>query len=300
METNIDDLINRISNIDPLGLAEQLVKSDGLNESAINPLGFVLVQEKAKQMNLLMDMSDDTKFSEKTNDYIRKIESAGFEIIYNESFKTDKGNTRTEYFYIAINISTGVLLTFDTHHGSRNAATMYYNWKPNRYDASRAVIQSGKYQTKNRFPIIYDELLNVVEIPSSIGPEPVYDFNGGENEEKDKWNEYIKRNTEWNTKFYEWMEDNNLTFLWIGHHDAREAIKYNLRMLMNHGTLLPIWKETDLLHLNHYGDYEIDRKNGNGYSFENSSKRSNERFEKIKLILGEGFFGHVVKHNNEK
>lgn len=43
--------------------------------------------------------------------------------------------------------------------------------------------------------------------------------------------------------------------LWGGYHDCREALRFNLRRLRQHGSFLPSWQVQPFLWLLHYGDH---------------------------------------------
>ncbi|MCC6934852.1 MAG: hypothetical protein IT406_04160 [Candidatus Yanofskybacteria bacterium] len=42
---------------------------------------------------------------------------------------------------------------------------------------------------------------------------------------------------------------------WVGHHDCREALRFNLRRLRQRGSFVPTWQEQPFVWLLHYGDY---------------------------------------------
>lgn len=46
--------------------------------------------------------------------------------------------------------------------------------------------------------------------------------------------------------------------IWVGYHDCREALRYNMRQLREHGELLPVWKyRPRTLWITHYADRDI-------------------------------------------
>jgi hypothetical protein len=137
-------MVNKIKglmDLDPLQLAEELTGESYKTSELTTGIGFALQVKKTHAMNALMDATNDTKFSETTEDYLKKVKEAGFEVVYKEDF-LDGDNQ--EHLFIMWNKELSVLLCFDTHRGRRNGGKIYYNWSPNDMNDSYRATSSGK------------------------------------------------------------------------------------------------------------------------------------------------------------
>lgn len=241
-KTDLQNLaIKELKNLDPLLQAEKLTGSSYKKDNATSLLGFAIHIEKSREMNKLMDETNDTRFSEKTEDYLDKVKSFNFEQILKEDFQSDG---ITESLYIFWHKEYSILLSFDTYKGSRNGSKFYYNWSPNDRKSRADVTSSGGY---NGF---YWKSDFSEEQPFIA--EPIW-------EDGVSWEDYNLLNKEWRQKSDIFVSDNNLKALWVGDHDGREALKFNINNLAKNGEFVKNWKKRPFLWLLHHGD----KKTGN-------------------------------------
>lgn len=214
------ETIKQIIKFDPVSTAEDLL---GEFDEGVRGLSFLLHWEKSKFMEQLMDSNDDTKFRETSEEYLRKVKSIGFEVVYYKKF-----NNNEDSHYIMWHPEYHILLNWDTFRGSRNSAKMYYYWSPNNINNS--ISHSGGYK-----------YLNVISLDTweELNPpfdEPVFDENIN-------WEDYKKANELYWDKLEKWREENNLKSIRHCNNDAREALKYHINELLEHGTFVKVWKE---------------------------------------------------------
>jgi hypothetical protein len=72
---------------------------------------------------------------------------------------------------------------------------------------------------------------------------------------------------------YTEFDINGKCWVWIGHHDCREALRFHIRQLRQHGTFLNPWVKQPFLWLLSYGDTKQE-----GYSYEAITR---SRIEKL-------------------
>jgi len=62
-------------------------------------------------------------------------------------------------------------------------------------------------------------------------------------------------------------------YIWSGHHDCREALRYNIELLRKHGTFVTPWVNCPINWFSHYGDRSDDKDFNNRSSmYKNFSK----------------------------
>ena len=165
-EVNYGKLFNTFSKIDPLMLAEDLIKEyketknevieDSQLKKEATSFGFLLLQVKSKIIDEISTQLNDTKFSDTIENQIKVAESLGFEKVFEdkrlkintnlsnndveffrkkipdservEFVKDGKMNiSYSEYFYIFYNKSDGSVLKIDTYDNSeRNSADLLF------------------------------------------------------------------------------------------------------------------------------------------------------------------------------
>lgn len=228
------ELIKKLQNLDPLQLAEDALGGSYKEDEFIAFSGMQLQMMKSKMLNELMMATDDTKFSETTEEYLRKVLSIGFEVVYEEDFRAKKIN---EKFFILWHKEYSILLCFDTFHGSRNSSSMYYNWSPN--EDARHLTSSGSVFSS------YMDLETMTEKPN---PEKCPKWN------KEPWEEFRETQKAWSERNKAYVTENNLRMIWVGNHDAREAIKNNISLMVKNGIFLTKWVEKQNIYLSHHGD----------------------------------------------
>ena len=236
--------IKVLQSFDPLSEAEKLTKKSYKEDKTTESLGFLLHLDKANQMNDLMESTDDTKFSESTEEYIRKITEFGFEKVYEESFNSKHEHTKykTEMFYIYWHPTYSILLCFDTFWGNRNGGNFYYNWIPNDLCSRHHYTSSGRFETVDMKPDFSGEL-------KFSEPKPKWNtFNTS-------WEDYKKISDDYSLRLRAFIKENGLIAIWSGDHDCREALKNNINLLVQNGTFLTKWYgQKAHLWLSHHGD----------------------------------------------
>ncbi len=246
--------IKRLQEIDPIKLAEEVTGQSYKENDHVGYLGLFYQMDLSQRMEKLMDASDDTKFRESTEEYLRKVTEFGFEVVYEEDFVSDKHteNYELEKFYILWHKEYSILLCFDTFHGNRNSGNYYYNYSLIKDD--KGLTSTGGYVS------MYLDLATMKDKPNPE-KEPRWDSHN------QTWDEYMVLQKEWNERDKKYVEENNLTRVWSGSHDCREAIKNQIKLMAENGTFLKKWINKPHLYLSYYGDKkDISRE---------------ERFEKL-------------------
>lgn len=227
--------IKNLQNHDPLDTAEKIIGDSYKTNEEVSFLGLLLQIDKSEKMNQIMDSTDDTKFSETTEEYLRKVTDFGFEVVYQEDFKSDGID---EKFFILWHKKFSILLCFDTYRGNRNGGNFYYNWSPNERE-SYNLTQSGSWKS------LYMDFTTMQEKPN---PEPCPRW------ENESWDEFKVIQTAWDERNTEYVKVNNLRRIWVGYNDCREAIKNQISLMEERGIFLNKWIETPSLWLSHHGD----------------------------------------------
>lgn len=189
--------LSQLLKYDPLTAAEEMTgksyKTDRLTEN----LGLAMHILHVEQKDAMLKSVGDSTFSNTLENYLKIIESAGFEFAKRWSFKSDGiyDTVCDEFEYVYAHRELGIVLHFDTHRGvDLNSGSFYYCWRPDESKDNWGVTSSG----------------------------------GFESEGHRDWRKW----------------DNDITpddLYWEGNHDCREAIKFKVSRLKEHGTFLPKW-----------------------------------------------------------
>ena len=151
---NTDEKIGSILGADPLDIAEKITGTSYKDDSATVSLGMVLMQARRKELDTLMAQTDDTVFSNDTENYLRIVRSIGFQEILKVDFTNDYSKA-PESLYVFWHDADGILLKFDTYDTHRvNGGKFYYNWRPNDQTLRGPhVLSSGSYteETENGY-----------------------------------------------------------------------------------------------------------------------------------------------------
>jgi len=273
LKKEISKTIDGLQGFDPIKEAEEFAKKTGIkDDKAVDGLGLHNHMIKCHEMREMMDFTDDTKFSETSEEYIRKITDFGFEKVYEEDFSyKDEGDNgpfiKKEKYFIFFHYDYSILLDFDTYDGNRNGGNLYYNWSPNEmFDKSRST-SSGMYLdgqfTKNFVS---------VEIPKRIGPEPRWKTGM-------EWKEFDEISELWWEIYTNWFKKENLRTVWRGNHDCREAVKHNINKMLENGVFLKKWKYNPILSLCHHHDWKDER--ATDYSGDYTNNLTEKRIEKL-------------------
>lgn len=256
---------------DGLSEAEKLTgrsyKEDKLTES----IGFLNHIQHVTRMKNLMTAVDDTMFSETESEYHRKVVEFGFKTLVKIPFFSTSSK-QEENFYIMFHYDYSILLCWDTFYGDRNGGNFYYNWIPNNINDRGHITSSGGCVNHNKefrtYTAWFNEDLTPHNLPEELRKEePHWDLGN------QKYEDFKILDEAYRKKIEKYKSDKNLICIWSGHHDCREALKFNINRLSENGTFVKKWKEQPFLWLLHHEDSKRE-----GYDY----KAINE--EKIKML----------------
>lgn len=124
----IPESIEQLMKFDPINEAEKFTgkrTGDSLRDPTA-ALGFAINYKKAKQLQGLLMLQDDTHFRTEWKDFLRIAKSEGFEIVHTEKFDGQYNDTKGEQFIIGWH-PDGILLCAETHMKNHvNRAEIYY------------------------------------------------------------------------------------------------------------------------------------------------------------------------------
>lgn len=253
------DKIKELQNQDPLAIAEKLTGKSYKEDENTTWLGMAIQMEKTKIINDLMDSTNDTKFSETEEDYLKKVIDFGFVSVLVLPFKNE--HDIEERLHILFHKEYSILLVFDTFtweddgswakagkevpKPSRNGGNFYYNWSAND------IYDRYNYTSNGSFEGVYWKL-DFSEQLINPEKEPKWNLEG------QSYVEFSTLSKEWGARDRGYIKNNNLKAVWVGHHDCREALKNNINLMVNNGTFLKKWKKQPFLWLLHHGDTKIE------------------------------------------
>lgn len=253
---------------DALAKAEEITGSSYKNDELTGMLGLIISAQKNAITTKLLEELDDTTFSNRESDYLRKMQDFGFDIVLTIPFNNKEGIE--ERFYVLFHRRLGILLQFDTFTWSDdgswakagkqvpppsvNGGKFYYNWSPNSKTNRNGLTSSGGFMSKreDRFCTMFDNNLNEIDQNTLNIPAEV-DFFSSTKEERDENRKLID----------EALSKVSYRMVWVGDHDCREAVKTNILGLIDNGVFLPKWKKRPFLWLLHYMDTKTE-----GYDYE--------------------------------
>lgn len=190
-EYGVPSIINGLLKTDTLVEAEKVTGESYKTSKATIGLGFLMMQELARDKEKLLNSNEDTVFSMGASEWKSVIARIGFKDILNLPFVCEGIQEELVLAWL----EPGIILRYDTFDGHRNSADIYYSWKPD--------------------------------------PDVI--------EAHDTW-EFISSGTG--------CDDN----IWMGSHDAREALRFHLHRLFQYGTFISPWPKRQFLWFLHYGD----------------------------------------------
>lgn len=237
MEYPSDAEIIRLLHNDPLANAEKLTGKSYKDDDSTSNIGFMMSIHDNMVKDKALKSIGDTVFSMDWLAYCEMIETFGFGLMINDS-SPDGGESLRVYYHE----QDGILLCADSFQGNRNAASAYYNWRPNL-----------KPKEEWKDPDVA-ELVNFHSVTSSGS----FYYPGKE--------DMIQSDPP--------LEE----IVWTGNHDAREALSFNMRRLRELGTFVPIWKKQPYLWL--VGHWEKEDKDNRNEIVENRIKKLPEWVQK--------------------
>lgn len=203
----------------------------GESRSDFSTLADFMFQNQIKETAL--KRTKDTYFGSSLAHHLEVFAELGFQKVYEESFLSffenskDKHEEKQFMFWQA---DKGILLVFDTFskQTTMNSGHFYYNLinKPNH--KPEYVTSSGSWS-------------HLGNSHSEYPKYPDYDMSELEREAYSRQVEI-------------WLEKHRENVVWAGDHDAREAIKFNIRQLEKNYIFLPKWKKKPWLWLLHHMD----------------------------------------------
>jgi len=286
--------VKRILDFDALQAAEKVTGKSYKEDKATEALGFLGHIESSKRKTELLKSLGDSTFSNTEEDYLNIVSSIGFESVLIEPFKNKDGIE--ERLHIMWDRESSILLVFDTHtygdDGSWaksgqevpppnvNGGSIYYNWSPNVRHESHCT-SSGSYVGNGDGKGTYTTLFNSDFTPHILPDElriiePILDWN--------RYDEYQEAFNNWCDKVDIYIESNQLTSIWSGDHDCREAIKFRISELKKNGTFVKKWIKPPFLWLLHYMDSKTEGYDHEKITMERVNKLPKDIIEAMNVI----------------
>lgn len=251
---------------DGLSEAEKLTGKSYKEDKLTEGLGFLNHIQHGNRMRNLMMATDDTLFSETESEYYRKVVEFGFKTLVKIPFFSTSSN-QEERFYIMFHYDYSILLCWDTFLGNRNGGNFYYNWIPNDTNCKHDLTSSGGFVNHTKEFRTYTAWFNKDLTPHNL-PEKLRKEEPEWGTSNKNWEEFKVLNEAFRNKMKEYKDDKDLIYLWAGHHDCREILKFNISRLAENGTFVKKWKNQSFIWLLHHMDTKQD-----GYSYEEINKQ---------------------------
>lgn len=251
--------LDKLLKFDGLHTAEKITGGDYKQDDSVAWLGMALQMANNKKASEILTNNDDTLFSNKVNDYIRKIESIGFKQIYVEDFvyTPDYGDKtpQNERMFVFFQYELGILLSFDTFNGDGvNGGSFYYNWSPNTKQGNSCTSSGAYIFGDGHIEFFNSELIDVYPI-ENLPILPKYDYGN------ETWEEFNARKEPIEKQRRE-IFDNAIELgarnIWVGYHDCREAVKHNITMLKENGRFVPTWHECAFPWICNFSEFKKD------------------------------------------
>src|SRR5690242_3485954 len=97
---------------DPFLQAEKITGKSYKEDKQTEALSLFLHLQKVQDLDSLLSITNDTRFSNTIQNYLRICKDIGFDVVYQESFHSDKWN-KDDILYVLYH-KDGILLKFDT------------------------------------------------------------------------------------------------------------------------------------------------------------------------------------------
>lgn len=214
------DIMKLLAN-DSLANAEKLTGKSYKEDEGTSNIGFLMNVHDNIVRERALTAIGDTVFSMDWLAYCEMIEKFGFGLMV-EDFSPGGGESIRLYYHE----KDGLLLITDSFRGNRNSASVHYNWMP-------------KIRPKEDWanPEVA-EFVDYCGATSSGGFEYIA--------ETDNPFPKNKLDPDWKNVVY------------VGNHDAREAVGFKMRRLRENGTFIPVWKKKPYMWL--VAHWEKDQK----------------------------------------
>jgi hypothetical protein len=237
------ELIEDAIHYDPIAHAEDLLGASCKDDMAVAGLGLSLQMRSSKIRQRLMEADGDTCFSETAANYRAKLDSFGFELVFELPFEgVSCGQTYQDQRLYVYYREPGQLLKFDTYGSNVNSAKVWYNWRPTDPEYPRSILSSGGWHAT---------------------------------EEADR-----QLRAEFDSKKYEQLQmrlyqQGQLSF--CGDHNAREALRHKLTQLERYGEFVAPWEAVPSMWLLHWADTKDHRGGDRPWQSYNSAAISHAR-----------------------
>lgn len=256
--------IKKVLSFDALQEAENMTGKSYKEDKGTEGLGFAMHIEHGKKKEALLSSLGDSTLSNTEQNYLDIVKSIGFESVLIEPFVNE--DNIEERLHVMWHNEYSILLVFDTHTWgddgswtktgqevpppSVNGGSFYYNWSPN-FDCKNHCTSTGGNVGNGDTNRTYSSLFNADHTPHILPNElreiePVLDW--------ENYDEYRDAFDRWRMRVKEYIRVNELVSVWSGHHDCREAIKFNISELNKNGSFVKKWIEKPFLWLLHYMD----------------------------------------------
>lgn len=120
------DLIGDSLSYDPLAEAERITGSSYKDDESTAFLGMMLAMEHSRSKSEIMRATNDTCHNNTLGENIAVIEGMGFQLLQSAPFTSVCGERTSEEKWF-IYWKEGILVFFDTFHGSLNSGHAYFN-----------------------------------------------------------------------------------------------------------------------------------------------------------------------------
>lgn len=151
-----DERLKEILSFDPLSQAERISGNNYKEDESTMMMGFMMDMIHEENKEATLKSLDDTTFNNDLNNYIRIIESEGFQKIFEVEFYNELSK-KNEKMFVYFQKGNGILLNFNTFWGQKsvNGGKFYYNWKPNSIDVAWGITSGGSYQKDNNNELVW-------------------------------------------------------------------------------------------------------------------------------------------------
>lgn len=119
--------IDKLLSYDALGEAEKCTGKSYKEDEGTVALGMFGMMVNHQRREQLLTEAGDTTFSMDTDPYFTLVLEEGFHCLRTIPFK-DPHDGGDETMFIMWHPDDGLLLVWDTYHGKRNRADIYFNW----------------------------------------------------------------------------------------------------------------------------------------------------------------------------
>ena len=227
-----------------------------------------------------LEEAQDTKLQNGVETYLNTAKDIGFKVVLKEPFISDENVE--DFFFILFHYDYSILLCFDTFtwgdDGSWkngpppptvNGGSFFYNWSPNNSSSRGKYTSSGQYVCERDY---YTHVKLFNKNMKEIYPTKRIVLI----EKKGNKNVHLVSRKQ----LEDFYEKNHKTsrLIWVGDHDCRQNLRYNIDNLIKNGNFLKHWVEVPFLWLIHHGD-GVDSNN-------NDYKEINEkRIKKLPIEI---------------